>query len=377
MLLKDAIHLAVQTSPASRLQSIVDRAGQETTATYAFLFLWDRETSEAPHIFWYGREPDSGGEDYVAVARRVVSAAEPLFIGGQSEAEETLSLAMKDGLPLICVPVAPEAGPAGALGVGSPVSPREEFAKCLPRVVIYGELAGALLENDALRQDLEGKQEQVHDLVSDTLEAQERERERICLEVHDGVSQTLASAFQYLQTVDTALPQGTPARQLLLKARTLVKQAIQETREVIDSLQPAILRDLGLITTLRQEMRQLEQETGWDVDFTADPIRLPHDVETGLYRIIHEAITNVRKHADSKRLRVNIASNAEKVMVEVVDWGTGFIGVNYDRPNVYGRRTNGLFSMRRRAELLGGACDIRSVPGQGTQVLVNIPYQRS
>jgi PAS domain S-box-containing protein len=213
-------------------------------------------------------------------------------------------------------------------------------------------------------------EEQVRGLIRGTLNAQEAERERICLEVHDGVTQTMASAFQYLQTLESTLTEVTPAKQLVLRASALVKQAIQESREVINSLQPVTLRDLGLVATLRQEVRQLEQETGWKIDFKADTIRLPADIETGLYRIIHEAITNARKHADTNRLRLVISSADNRVTVEVRDWGIGF---NYNPQNMLRRRGTGLLSMRKRAELLQGVCNIQSSPGQGTTVRVEIP----
>jgi signal transduction histidine kinase len=230
---------------------------------------------------------------------------------------------------------------------------------------------GGHLEIESLERELREKEAQVRELIRDTLDAQEAERERICLEVHDGVTQTLASAFQYLQALETTSLEGTSARQLLLRASALVKQAIQESREVINSLQPATLRDLGLVTTLRHEMRQLEQETRWKIDFKADAIRLPQDVETGLYRIIHEAITNTRKHADTKRLRVRITLVAEQVKVEVRDWGVGF---NYNPQDMSRRRGTGLLSMRKRAELLQGACDIQSTPGEGTTIRIEIPF---
>jgi len=227
------------------------------------------------------------------------------------------------------------------------------------------------LEIESLQRELREKEAQVRELIRDTLDAQEAERERICLEVHDGVTQTLASVFQYLQTLESSVLEGAHARQLLIKASGLVKQAIQESREVINSLQPATLRDLGLVATLRQEMRQMEQETRWKIDFKADAVRLPQDIETGLYRIIREAITNARKHADTKRLRIRITSADEQVKVEVRDWGVGF---NYNPQDVSRRQSTGLLSMRKRAELLQGACDIQSTTGQGTVVSVEIPF---
>jgi len=230
---------------------------------------------------------------------------------------------------------------------------------------------GGHLEIESLQRELREKEAQVRELIRDTLDAQEAERERICLEVHDGVTQTLASVFQYLQTLESSVLEGAHARQLLIKASGLVKQAIQESREVINSLQPATLRDLGLVATLRQEMRQMEQETRWKIDFKADAVRLPQDIETGLYRIIREAITNARKHADTKRLRIRITSADEQVKVEVRDWGVGF---DYNPQDVSRRQSTGLLSMRKRAELLQGACDIQSTTGQGTVVSVEIPF---
>ena len=106
------------------------------------------------------------------------------------------------------------------------------------------------------------------------------------------------------------------------------------------------------------------------IDFKADAIRLPKDIETGLYRINHEAVFNARKHADTKRLRVKINSEDERVKVEVRDWGKGFDQAYLDRAR---RRGTGLFSIRKRAELMQGACEIQSEPGQGTTVRVEIP----
>jgi len=211
-------------------------------------------------------------------------------------------------------------------------------------------------------------EDQMRHLVREILNAQESERERICLEVHDGLTQTLTSAFHYLQTLETNLVQG-PVRQLALRASALVRQAIQECREVINNLQPATLRDLGLVAALRHDLQQLKEETGCRVDFKADQLRFPKDVEIGLYRIIREAITNVKKHADTKHLCISITMENGWVKVEVQDWGVGF---NYEQAQKR-KHTTGLLSMRKRAELLQGIFNIQSAPGQGTKVSIKIP----
>ena len=145
-------------------------------------------------------------------------------------------------------------------------------------------------------------------------------------------------------------------------------------RALIGNLQPATLKNFGLVDTLRREIRQLERETGLEVDFQTDVIRLPDNVETGLYRIVHEAINNARKHTDTSRLQVSLNSRAGQVRVEVRDWGNG---LDYDTGAAAGGWGVGLHSMRRRAELLQGTCDVQSIPGRGTIVCVQVPVSTS
>lgn len=249
--------------------------------------------------------------------------------------------------------------------------PQKGQANQADKETLESNLIGLRSEVEALQREVRCKEKQMRNLIKNTLDEQEAERERISLEVHDGVTQTLASVFQHLQSLESTELKGAHAKQMLLQARALVKQAIQESRGVTNSLQPATLKDLGLVTTLRYEVEQLEGETGWKIDFKADAMRLPQNVETGLYRIIHEAINNARKHAQTKRLRVRMTSSVDLIRVEVRDWGAGF---SYSCGEMSRGRGTGLLSMRRRAELLQGTCNIESTPGHGTVVSVEIPF---
>lgn len=362
-------NLTVNGSLDSGLKTLVERAAKRTGASYAFLLLCAHDTRELYNVAWYGHKEAS--ENCAPIALWVLSRGESICLRGEAEARKIVgSSPGQETLPLICAPVMTNATLHGVLGIGSPHSAGKEFSCWLPLLESLGELAGALLEIASLKGNILRKDEQLRNLIKDALDAQEAERERICLEVHDGVAQTLVSAFQYLQTMKTRLPEDTPARQLLLRTRALLEQAIQELRAVINSLQPATLRELGLIATLRQEIRQLECEAGWEVDFDADVTRLPEYIETGLYRIIHEAITNARRHADTNRLRVRITTTNDQVKAEVRDWGTGFY---YNPENMLSGQSSGLLSMSKRAKLLQGSCKIQSNPGQGTTVRVKIP----
>ena len=226
----------------------------------------------------------------------------------------------------------------------------------------------ALLENERVTRELV---EQLHRLVENTIAAQESERERICLEVHDGVAQTVAAAFQYLQGLESNLPANSPDADLIDKAKAQMKHAIQEAREVVNSLQPAALKDLGLIPTLRQEMHRIEEENGWKINFDASAQRYPPAIEIGLYRIIHEAITNIKKHTRTRGVDISILNDGQYINVVIKDRGKGF---DKDSPDIIKKKGIGLISMRKRAELLQGALNIESIRGKGTSVMIKIPF---
>ncbi|MBI4306260.1 MAG: GAF domain-containing protein, partial [Chloroflexi bacterium] len=176
----------------------------------------------------------------------------------------------------------------GVLVVASP-SARTITASTLRILSLFGAWAAIAVENVRLHQDLREREQQVSLLLKKTIDAQEEERERICLEIHDGVAQTLAGAFHYLQTLDNRPELADDVRGSLHKASMLVRNAGREAREVIANLRPTTLDTLGLVAALQYQMNELQTRTGWQVDFDADQVRFPKPVETTLYRIVQEA----------------------------------------------------------------------------------------
>lgn len=234
------------------------------------------------------------------------------------------------------------------------------------------ERAASAIENSALRHELRLKDEKVSSLLRTTIDAQEAERERICLDIHDGVAQTLAAAFQYQQLLEAhGELRGAGARRLISQVGALIQRAIQETREVISTARPACLDAAGLVPTLRTDLENLRLQLGWQVRFEADPVHLPKPVETALYRIVNEAVNNARKHSQTDRLDVCLRRESGKITVEVRDYGVGFDPAQL-QPGAPGKRV-GLLSMRRRAELLQGHCEVQSAPGFGTTVRIEMP----
>jgi two-component system sensor histidine kinase DegS len=202
--------------------------------------------------------------------------------------------------------------------------------------------------------------------------------ESIILEIHDGPAQTLASAFQCLQTVDQIarpyLVQRPELDQLFNRAVELVRQAILETREIINGSLPAALEG-GLVSAVRREIERLEEDTGCRVDFYSGAWPVLHgQMELAIYRIIHEALSNIRKHARSPRLEVEMNQKGGRLLVRVKDRGIGFSPDRLESSPNSG--SLGLLSMRRRAELLGGSFSINTAPGRGTEILVDIPWPK-
>jgi len=181
----------------------------------------------------------------------------------------------------------------------------------------------------------------------------------------------VASAYQYLQGIESNLPADSPDADLINKAKAQMKYAIQEAREVVSSLQPASLKDLGLIPTLRQEIHRIEEENGWEIKFDAQAQRYPAAIEIGLYRIIHEALTNIKKHTHTRGVDISITNDGQYINVMVKDHGKGF---DQDSPDVQKKKGIGLISMRKRAELLQGTMDIQSIRGKGTSITIKVPF---
>lgn len=236
-----------------------------------------------------------------------------------------------------------------------------------------GRLGSALHEASAL---LSERQHRLEELVGRLFQVQEDERRRVAYELHDGLAQVAASAHQHLQAYAERFPPGvTEAQAALERGLVLVQRTVGETRAAIAGLRPTALDDFGLslalaleLDGLRPQVREatLEDELG--------DLRLSPVIETALFRIAQEALTNIRKHAGpSARVRLRLEARDGIVCLSIHDDGLGF-----ERTGVAGAWSPpgeriGLEAMRERAALLGGRLHVTSIPGEGTRVEVEIP----
>jgi PAS domain S-box-containing protein len=230
------------------------------------------------------------------------------------------------------------------------------------------------LENARLYADLAERENRLQDLIRKLITAQEEERRKVSYEVHDGLAQTAAGAHQLLQAFSRRHPPDSEqGRKDLDRVLELVQQTVGEARYVIADLRPTALDDLGLAAAVRLQVEKISAE-GNEVDYeeALGSDRLPTEVETALFRVTQEALTNVRKHAPAARVMISLRRSPGGVELQVRDWGPGFDPEKATDGGGPGERL-GLSSMRERVALLGGNLEVRSKPGEGTEVVAEIP----
>lgn len=197
------------------------------------------------------------------------------------------------------------------------------------------------------------------------------ERSRLARELHDSLAQALGFLNLKTEMLEGMLAHGEwqRARAEIGDVRRVVRDACYDVRESIDGLRTHLGDDAALVPTAATYVHEFGQRTGLLTEFVvADgELRLAPLVEVEVFRIIQEALMNVRKHAQATRLRVEIKTMAGAVQIEITDNGRGF-----DPRTLPASQHFGLRIMRERAERLGGRLDIQSAPGQGTRIAAYI-----
>ncbi|GAB1692180.1 GAF domain-containing protein [Krasilnikovia sp. M28-CT-15] len=282
---------------------------------------------------------------------------------------ELMGLGPGEPVSRLCVPARVPGGTVAVLAVFS----RRRRAFTRPEV----DTAQAVADLVALRVQLSGQAaaiEGYRDLrdtaVATTVTMQEAERRRIAGDLHDGVTQAIASLSFRLSAATAALRAGDfgDAARQVDAARSLADLAFGETRSAITGLRSPILDDLGLAAGLASLARNVPN---LPIQVDAQDLRLPEHVSTSLFRVAQEAVHNIVRHADASRAVIRLAKHGHTAMLTVTDDGRGF------EPSGQALRPNGtphgLRGMAERARLLGGELHVRSRPEEGTTIEVRIP----
>lgn len=213
------------------------------------------------------------------------------------------------------------------------------------------------------------------EILARVIDAQEAERARVARDLHDQIGQSLTSVLLGLRLVDGSLSKSDPdIRDALThvdEVRSLVAHALDEVRRLAFELRPTVLDDVGLIAAVHRLAGDLSERIGVSVDLAVngvdDETRLRPEIETVVYRIVQESLTNVARHAKATRASVEISVSGDTARATVADDGVGFeVGDS-------AFRSLGLAGMNERAMLADGHLVVTSTPGKGTTVLLEVP----
>ncbi len=216
-----------------------------------------------------------------------------------------------------------------------------------------------------------------NDLLRRLVDVQEEERARIACELHDQMGQQLTALKLGLESLEGPLANGDHSNRKgrLHELLTLTRQIGHDMHRIAWEFGPAALDELDLSTALSNYAEEWSAHSQIPVQFSCNgrwENRLPRQVETTLYRVVQEALTNIAKHAKGSRASLIVNRRAADVLVIIEDDGVGFDAENATEP-ARGERKLGLAGMRQRVQAVGGVFQIESTPGGGTTVYVRVP----
>jgi signal transduction histidine kinase len=228
-------------------------------------------------------------------------------------------------------------------------------------------------ELKALYEQLQERDRWREELLRKVIAAQEDERKRLARELHDETSQTLSALAMKIETALAAWPSDA-SRDRLAEARQLTVRTIEELHRLIFDLRPSVLDDLGLVSAIRWYAERHLEPKGIAVrcEFSGFGGSLIPELETALFRVAQEAITNIAKHSGADTVLIQCLQRDDRITIEIEDDGNGFVPANLPPPAAR-ERGLGLMGMRERVELFGGTIEIDSAPGSGTRIAVSVP----
>ncbi|MCX5999434.1 MAG: PAS domain S-box protein [Chloroflexi bacterium] len=215
-------------------------------------------------------------------------------------------------------------------------------------------------------------EERLRSLSARLVELQEAERRRIARELHDQIGQWLTGLSLLLNMIPD-LP-AEAIRSNIAEAQVLINELMGRVKDMSLELRPSMLDDLGLMPTLIRHFLRYNAQTSVDVDFKQRGLdrRFPAELETAVFRIVQEGLTNVARHANVPKASVRVVVSRSRLSLQIEDNGKGF------DPQVLAARgaSSGITGMQERAALLGGHLAVDSIPGVGTRLMAEFPLEQ-
>jgi len=325
------------------------------------------------------KRTESGFREMLMTAAEAVFMTEPTgtIVFANHAAAASFGFAEAELLGMSIAELIPE-----ALRVAHVQNGRRKDGTEFPLEVVLGSMATAkgplavsFVTDISRRRETETKlrdyQDKLQHMAFEAAVAEERERRRIAVDLHDRIGQSLALAQIKLTSMREAV--AGPPRIAIDEAVDLIAQSVTDTRTLIFELSPPVLYDLGLKDALSWLVEEVEKRHGLHVELVDDAADKPFDDATAalVFRAVRELLVNVSKHAHSATAKVSLRRTGDHVDIDVEDHGVGFV------PDDVTARSDGagfgLFSVREQINRLGGAFSIVSSPHDGTRVSMRVP----
>jgi len=237
-----------------------------------------------------------------------------------------------------------------------------------------GNEAAMAIENTRLYDNLRYDEEIHRELLQRVITAQEDERRRVAIELHDGIVQNIVSALFRLQLCSARLGDASEeVRSALSESQEIVNESVIEIRRIIAGLRPTMLDDLGLVVALERYIQSLQMETKLSIKIEVkgdDTPALSPEAETTIFRIAQEGLNNIIKHSDCSNAVLSIGLENGHLLLVIQDDGAGFDLLGLQKRSTH---SFGLVGMRERAQTLGGLLEVDSSPGEGATITARFP----
>ncbi|HET6861803.1 MAG TPA: PAS domain S-box protein [Pyrinomonadaceae bacterium] len=252
---------------------------------------------------------------------------------------------------------------------------RNYWTRIIPELSMKGEVESLMTISEDVTNRMRAEKELV-DLTTRLFNIQDEERRRIARELHDGTAQNLfAISINLAKLMQLDQLKANEIEQLLVECQSLGEQSLKEIRTLSYLLHPPLLDQSGLVSALQWYVEGFSKRSGIYVDVIAQPIgRLSSDVETALFRIVQEALTNVRRHSCSETASIRLERRIGEVQLEINDQGRGLPPINKARADGLPEMGVGIPGMKQRLRQLGGKLEITSSE-RGTSIVAVVPLK--
>jgi signal transduction histidine kinase len=358
------------------IMGLTDVTGPDTSLTGLVLLFEEEGNPERlkTHAGWNVPRTDddrvvSGQSGLIA---RAIYTAEPV-ISEQVSSDPVLTqfVCMQNALSAICVPLRAGLETYGVVVFAS--SNQSYFtAEHGELLTTFSNQAIIALKNARLYEDLEAEQQKI-------LEKESEARHKLARELHDGPTQTISAVAMRLNFIRMMLQKKQDPDRIeseVAKVEKLARKTTVEIRTMLFTLRPVVLETQGLPAALEQYAERLRQSDELHVEVDSDGYdsQLDKQAESVVFNVVEEAVSNARKHAHASQILVRLRVDDHFFTAEIRDDGIGFDVEKAQRRREVGHM--GLLNIEERAELVGGRCSIKSQPGAGTLVCLDIPLRR-